>query len=268
MSISDNKINLILQGGGIKGLAYIGALRCLENNGYKIKNIAGSSVGAIIGSLIIAGYNSYELEEIINNLNVNIFFNSNKLKEKIKNKGLYSLSELEKFLENMLLKKNIRVFSDIKIGNNYKAIFTTTSIKYQRIFVLPYDLKLININPDTFSVAKAAIMSASIPLFYEPYKLNNNYFYDGGVSDNFPKWCFNTGLALKVTNEKPLFDKLRQNIFGKINNNNSYIDEIYINCYGYKATDFIKGFNNKYDLYNRGYKSIENYLRNTKTNNI
>ena len=59
---NNKEINLVLQGGGVKGLAYIGALRCLEENNYVIKNIAGSSIGSVIGALIIAGYNSYELE--------------------------------------------------------------------------------------------------------------------------------------------------------------------------------------------------------------
>ena len=42
------EINLILQGGGVKGLAYIGALRCLEEHGFKVKYVSVSSIGAII----------------------------------------------------------------------------------------------------------------------------------------------------------------------------------------------------------------------------
>lgn len=257
------EINLILQGGGIKGLAYIGALRCLEENNYKVKNVAGSSVGAIIGSLIIAGYDSHELENIVNSVSLNIFLSKNSTENKIKKKGFYSTNNLENYLENLLESKNIKYFSDIKVGNYYKAIFITTSLKYKRIFVLPYDLKLININPDNFSIAKAAIMSASIPLFYEPYKVNNNYFFDGGISDNYPIWCFKNGIALKVSNENNFFKTIRTAFFGKINNTNN-IDEIIINTNGYKSTDFKKGLTNKYDLFNRGYYSILNYIKQKK----
>lgn len=75
-------INLVLQGGGIKGLAYIGALRYLEENNININYIAGSSVGAIIGSLIACGYDSYELEDIINNISINTLIKELSTKEK------------------------------------------------------------------------------------------------------------------------------------------------------------------------------------------
>lgn len=262
--INKNKeVNLILQGGGVKGLAYIGALRCFEENNIKVKNIAGSSIGAVIGSLIIAGYTSYELENIINNLDYNMFYRRNNILETIQNKGLFSTKHLEHYLEQLLINKNIRVFKDIKVGNNYKAIFIATSIKHQRIFILPYDLKLININPDTFPIAKAAIMSCSIPFFYEPYKLKNEYFYDGGMSDNYPKWCFTNGIALKVSEEKKYQGIFRKKIFGEINNYN-LIKEININISDYKATDFKKGLQNRNDLYRRGYISVKQNLKMSK----
>jgi len=256
----NNNINLVLQGGGIKGLAYIGALRYLEENNIKIDYIAGSSVGAILGSLIACGYDSYELENIINTISINTLIKELSFKEKVKNKGMYSIENLEQYLEKLLLKKNKRVFSDIKIGNNYKAIFITTSLKHKRIFVLPYDLKYLNINPDTFPIAKAAAMSASIPLFYEPYKLNNNLFIDGGISDNYPKWCFSKALALKVSEENKIIKNIKNNIFGSINNPNNILD-IYIDTKGYKSTDFLKGLNNRYDLYDRGYSTLKKYFQ-------
>ncbi len=256
-------INLILQGGGVKGLAYIGALRFLEENGYTIDYIAGSSVGAIIGALVACGYNSYELEDIINNIPIDIFLQKKEAKEQLKTKGIYSLEKLEKYLENLLLLKNKRTFSDIKIGNNYKTIFMATSLKNKKIFVLPYDLRLLNINPDTFPIAKAAMMSASIPLFYGAYNINNNYFYDGGVSDNYPKWCFSNAVALKIAEENKIIKSIQKKLFGSINNP-SAIYEIYINTNGYHSTDFKKAFNNKYDLYNRGYYAAKNGLKLVK----
>ena len=258
-----NKINLILQGGGVKGLAYIGALRYLEENNYEVNYIAGTSVGAIIGALVACGYDSYELENIINNIPVDIFLHKKDIKQQIKNKGLYSLEKLEYYLENLLLLKNKRVFKDIKVGNNYKTIFITTSLKDKKIFVLPYDLKLINIDPDTFPIAKAAIMSASIPFFYGPYKLNNHYFYDGGISDNYPKWCFSNAIALRINEENNIIKGIKNNFFGSINNNNN-IFEININTKGYRSTDFKKAFYHKYDLYNRGYFALKYALKNIK----
>ena len=254
-----NKINLVLQGGGIKGLSYIGALRALEEKNFEFNYVAGSSVGAMIASLVAVGFDSIELENILNEVPLSIFTKKNNIKDSIRNKGLYSLKQVEEYLENLYLSKGKRYFRDIKIGNNYKAIFISTSLEMKRIFVLPYDLKLININPDDFPIAKAVIMSCSIPFFYEPVLVNNYMFYDGGVSDNFPKWCFSNAIALKVDEEKNYIQSFKKSIFGKIENKNN-VEEIYINTKGFRTTDFKKGFTEKNELYKRGYAAIMQYF--------
>lgn len=259
MKNETKKINLVLQGGGIKGLAYIGALRYLEEKNYQVNYVSGSSVGAIIASLIAVGYDSFELEKIINEVPIDIFMKKNNIRNSIKNKGLYSLKELELYLEKLYLNKGKRYFRDIKIGNNYKAIFISTSLEMKRIFVLPYDLKLININPDDFPIAKAVIMSCSIPFFYEPVVVNNYKFYDGGVSDNFPKWCFSNALALKFEDEKKYIRNIKKSFFGTIENDNE-VNEVYIDTREYKTTDFKKGFKEKNCLYKKGYLSLKNYF--------
>ena len=71
VSTNEQKIkNYIFQGGSVKGLAYLGALDILENNGVKLKNIkriGGTSVGAIIAALLSVGYTSDELKaELLN----------------------------------------------------------------------------------------------------------------------------------------------------------------------------------------------------------
>lgn len=252
-------INLVLQGGGIKGLAYVGALRYLEENNYTIDYISGSSVGAIIGGLISAGYDSYELESIINNISYDALASKNNITEALKKQGLHSIKKLEKYIDYLLIKKNKRLFGDFKVGNNYKIIIIATSINFKRIFVLPYDLKLLNINPDSFPVSKAIAMSASMPFFYEPYILNGYKFYDGGVSDNYPTWCFSNALALKLSNENKAIKNMKYRIFGSINNKGA-INEILIDTKEFKSTDFKKGLVNKYVLYNKGYYALKNYL--------
>lgn len=259
----EKNINIIFQGGGIKGLSYVGVLRYLEENNYKIKYIAGTSVGAIIGSLVAVGYDSYDLENIINQINEDVFLYKKKGNNIIKDKGLYSLDRLEILLEKLFLDKGKRVFGDIKVGNNYKIIMISTSLNFKRIFVLPHDLKLININPDTFPIAKAVIMSASIPLFYEPVKINKYTFYDGGMSDNFPKWCFKKAIAFKVSKEKSYLTKLRTKIFGEINNKN-IVDEIYINTNFVSSKDFKKGLKYKFELYNSGYYATKKFFEKLK----
>ena len=59
--------NLALEGGGLRGIAYAGAFKALEENGTMqgIENIVGSSAGAIAGLMISIGYNADEIDSIL-----------------------------------------------------------------------------------------------------------------------------------------------------------------------------------------------------------
>ncbi|HOM02247.1 MAG TPA: patatin-like phospholipase family protein [Acetivibrio sp.] len=61
--------NLVLGGGGVRGIAYIGMFEVAEEKGFYFKNIAGVSAGALVGAFMGAGYNSYELKKILYEFN-------------------------------------------------------------------------------------------------------------------------------------------------------------------------------------------------------
>ena len=61
------RVGLVLSGGGAKGLAHIGVIHALEDNGVPIDCISGTSIGAIIGSLYAIGYSPEEMMELITN---------------------------------------------------------------------------------------------------------------------------------------------------------------------------------------------------------
>ena len=60
----DVKVGLVLSGGGAKGFAHIGVLKVIDSLGIKVDYIAGTSMGATIGSLYAAGYSGKELDSI------------------------------------------------------------------------------------------------------------------------------------------------------------------------------------------------------------
>ena len=62
------KIGLVLSGGGAKGFAHIGVLKVIDSLGIKIDYIAGTSMGAIVGSLYASGYSGKQLDSIFKNL--------------------------------------------------------------------------------------------------------------------------------------------------------------------------------------------------------
>ena len=61
---NSQKVGLVLSGGGSRGVAHIGVIRALEENGVPIDYIAGTSMGAIIGGLYAAGYSPDDMEKL------------------------------------------------------------------------------------------------------------------------------------------------------------------------------------------------------------
>ena len=62
------KVGLVLSGGAARGLAHIGVLKALEEQGVRIDAIAGTSMGAVIGGLYASGYSVEELEKLATTL--------------------------------------------------------------------------------------------------------------------------------------------------------------------------------------------------------
>src|SRR3954453_6352371 len=57
--------DLVFEGGGVKGIAFGGALAALDDAGYEIKRVAGTSAGAITAALVAAGYTAQELDALL-----------------------------------------------------------------------------------------------------------------------------------------------------------------------------------------------------------
>lgn len=252
-------MNLVFEGGGIKGLCYIGALRYLEERGIKIESVAGTSVGAIIASLIAAGYKSHELENIIDSLDYHSIWPQPQKKgirktfDFVKKRYIYEIKPLEVILDKLLIAKGKKTFGDVKIGNKYHLKVIVTNIKNKDIIVVPDDLPLYGINPDLFSISKAICMSSSIPFVYPPYKVNNYSFVDGGLSDNFPIWLYDKNvIGFRVNKDSKLLGFFQKHFF-KNRKNHYHENLVYIDTTDIKTTDFIYGIKIRQTLYNRGY---------------
>jgi len=193
-------IDGVFSGGGIKGIALVGAIKEIENRGYQFKRVAGASAGAIIAALIAAKYTSKEIEQLLDELDLNILLDERKtiipysvakwmlLYFRL---GLYKGNELEKWLANVLEKKGLRTFADLP---RQQLRFVASDITNGRLIVLPDDLIKYGIDPNSFPIAKAVRMSCSLPYFFEPVTLKSNneasIIVDGGVLSNFPMWLF------------------------------------------------------------------------------
>ncbi|WP_017755744.1 patatin-like phospholipase family protein [Calidifontibacillus oryziterrae] len=196
------EIDAVFSGGGMKAIAFLGAVEVMEKEGYSFKNIAGTSGGAIIGALLSAGYNAKELSEVLRNVNFKDFLDRRKARIPIPfihwlsfywRLGRYKGDSLEKWMRNLLKKRGIETFGDLEEGA-LKII--ASDLTRGKMIILPDDLQGYGINPKTFSIAKAVRMSAGIPYFFEPIKIYDrlgvrSIVVDGALLSNFPIWLFN-----------------------------------------------------------------------------
>ncbi|CQR46802.1 Patatin-like phospholipase [Paraliobacillus sp. PM-2] len=213
------KIDGVFSGGGVKAFAYIGALEVLEEKEFSFVRVAGSSAGAIVSGMIAAGYTVKEMNQLFVDLDLNNFMDTSLLEKYVPiwkwfslyfTMGLYKGDEFENWLYQVLAKKNVYTFHDLPKDSLRVVVADLTLGK---IVVIPDDLeRLYNIRPESFLVAKAIRMSASLPYFFRPEKMVNTHggksiVVDGAVLSNLPIWIFDqqTGrkrrpvLGLKLT---------------------------------------------------------------------
>lgn len=201
------KIDAVFEGGGVKGISFVGAIAEIEKAGYTFENIAGTSAGAIIGALLAVGYSSQEIKAELENMNYTFFKDEGgfsqlgtpgKIISVLFHYGIYQGDYFEDWIEGLLKKKGITTFGQLiteypEEKYKYKLQVIATDITDKRVLVLPHDLKEFGFDPDQFSIARAVRMSMSLPLFFKPVKLADNngkehVIIDGGVLSNYPIW--------------------------------------------------------------------------------
>ncbi|AWX55765.1 phospholipase [Brevibacillus brevis] len=194
------KADAVFEGGGVKGIAFIGALRVMEENGYTWERLAGTSAGSIVAALLGAGYSSHELKPIFEELDYLHFLKRSGLGrlpligpiyELVVREGIYRADRIELFIEELLLRKGVRTFGDLPPG---KLKVVASDVTDGKMLILPDDLTRYGVEPDHFPVARAVRMSSSIPFFFQPAKLTSaghvHYIVDGALLSNYPVWLF------------------------------------------------------------------------------
>ncbi len=70
---NDLTADLVLEGGGVKGIGLVGAISVLEAAGYRFERVAGTSAGSIVGALVAAGMTSAEMFDVMTKLDYRRF---------------------------------------------------------------------------------------------------------------------------------------------------------------------------------------------------
>ena len=200
MSTDMNITHLVLSGGGMRGVIFIGALRYLYlNNMHKnIKHIAGCSIGSLIGLMFALKLTIDEMEEVLYNCmkdNDLCFLSIKKYIRLITELGLFDTQTMIKHLKIIIKKK----YSDRCNGADESGDIseTITFAQLSKIFGVNMYISCTNINTcenEIFSIEKtpdvcaykACSASMSIPLLFKPINIGDYHYYDGGLTNNFP----------------------------------------------------------------------------------
>ncbi len=161
---TQNKIGLVLSGGGTKGVAHAGVLKFLLEKNIEPDILACCSAGSIVGSMYAIGKTP---EEILDFFKSVYFFNWKHFT--FNQPGLVSSKIFRAYLDP--------VFGEMKIGDlekKIKIVATELVSGKQVIF------------DDDFLVDDAIIASCSVPGITTPYILGGAMYSDGGVLNNFP----------------------------------------------------------------------------------
>lgn len=184
---NQHPFSIVIKGGGVKGLAFAGALLELENY-FSFDTFAGTSAGAIAAVLMGVGYKPSELLDILDKKDFKEFKDASILKAVInfiRTRGLYPGDEIEKWISQLLKRKLPEKLNDITMED----LPTHTIVYSSRIKdgTLIFDSK--KQRKDTH-VAFATRCSMSIPYFFTPKLVDGVRVYDGGARNNFPLKLF------------------------------------------------------------------------------
>jgi NTE family protein len=208
--------NIVFEGAGIRGVAFVGALQELHENGklHNLEKIGGTSAGAIAALTLALGYTPVEIEKVIyetklQKFNDGQFFFIGGITRLNRNYGWYRGNAFTRWIEGIIDNKtgNSEITFEELHASGFPDLYVTgTSLNRQRLIVFSR-----NNYPD-MKVKDAVRISVSIPLYFQAVCIDStgriksrrkdwtpmdDIMVDGGFTGNFPITMFD---SLSMTN--------------------------------------------------------------------
>ena len=281
--------NLVLEGGGVRGLAYAGVFSVLEQKGIiqQIEKVGGSSVGSIAGMLLSIGYNAAEIDSLMMKLPLQKFKDGygglvGKYKRLKTDFGIFKGDAFEKWLQQLVAYKTGKpklTFEELhllRLKNNhlYKELYCTgTNLSKQQLEIFSFE------TTPAMPITLAVRISGGVPLYFEPVALDNqlhkikksdttsfvNYYVDGGMLSNYPismfDSCDGSGInplfcdKVKFNNQTIGIKLERPQQIDSLNQNSIRIPAYDIN----KFSEYLSAFSNLLmETLSRKYPGLEN----------
>lgn len=218
---NERKADLVLEGGGVKGIAHVGAVAALAKAGYTFHRVAGASAGAIGATFVAAGLSiermellmrpgadrdSIDYRRVPDTQHIHIPGAVGDAISVLFDKGIYDGDYLRNFIHETLVRETdgrITKFGDLRINDadrgdllsdqQYRLVVMVADVSRGSLVRLPWDYRLYGYDPDEMLIADAVRASASIPFFFRPVRFpwqapsgNVSYWVDGGSLSDFP----------------------------------------------------------------------------------
>lgn len=189
------KVGLVLSGGGAKGFAHIGVLKVIDSLDIKIDYIAGTSMGAIIGSLYASGYTGKQLDSIFRAVNFEDVINDNLPRSA---KTFYERDNSEKYAVTLPFTKfKINLPSALSRGQNVFNLMSMLTLNVANIsdfdkLPIPFFCVATDVETgkavilDQGNLAQAVTASGAFPSLFQPVVIDDRVLIDGGVINNYP----------------------------------------------------------------------------------
>ena len=205
--------DLVLSGGGVKGIGLVGAVVALMEAGYRAQRVSGTSAGSIVGAVVAAAamgnqLGPEEVKELALQLDYHKFTDPGTLERLpvlgpslavLRGTGIYKGDYAHDWVRSQLKNLGVRTFGDLAIDDDrlpaeqrYKLVVTVADVTTGQLVRLPWDYRRVyGFDPDEQSVADAVRASMSIPFFFRPVTLTSaggltSTLVDGGILSNFP----------------------------------------------------------------------------------
>ena len=222
------RADLVMEGGGVKGIGLCGAVIALTEAGYTFPRVAGTSAGAISAALVAAlqaaGRPMAKLKDYVESVDYPRFEQESSLRSHLGvvgdaahlllHKGLFSGNYLVEWLGGILEEIGITTFAQLRIDDpgsdlpsecSYSLVVHTADITRGKVVRLPWDYPSYGIDADRVRIVDAVRASMSIPFFFEPISVDVAHevthdgvvyapgrvtWVDGGLLSNFPVEVF------------------------------------------------------------------------------
>ena len=208
--------DLVLEGGGVKGIALVGAATALDEAGWRFARVAGSSAGALVGAIIAAMQQAGEpmtrVDEIMRTLDYRKMLDRRAGGQALRwwpraanawgvifHLGMYRGHYMTQWVRGVLADLGVRTFADFAFDDpgsalapdqSYRLLVTASDLSRQRLMYLPWDLASYGIEAHAYPVSRAVRASSAIPFIFEPVRLKSEHglstLADGSLLRSYP----------------------------------------------------------------------------------